>query len=52
MNFSNVYGRIQAWRNYRETVDQLSRLSRHELDDLGIAPGDINRIARKSSGLV
>ena len=34
------------YRAYRETVDQLSALSAHELTDLGIHPGDIRSIAQ------
>ena len=36
------------WRRYRDTVNELSRLSNRELNDLGIARGDINFVARKS----
>ena len=40
---------IRAFRNYRlykETVRELRRLSAHELKDVGIAPGDIEFVAR------
>jgi len=34
------------WRRYRETVNELSRLSTRELDDLGINRSDIPGVAR------
>lgn len=37
------------WRKYRETYNQLIRLSPHQMQDLGIAPVDVARIARQSS---
>lgn len=37
---------------YRQTVKELRSLSLHELDDIGIAPGDIRAIARASADLV
>ena len=36
------------WRRYRETVNELSRLSNRELSDLGIGRSDIPFVARKS----
>jgi len=36
------------WRRYRETVNELSRLSTRELDDLGINRSDIPGVARGS----
>ncbi len=36
------------WRRYRDTVNELSRLSNRELTDLGIARSDIPFVARKS----
>ncbi|WP_082549876.1 DUF1127 domain-containing protein [Mesorhizobium sp. Root157] len=36
------------WRAYRDTVNQLGRLSNRQLEDLGIARGEIERIARKA----
>jgi uncharacterized protein YjiS (DUF1127 family) len=38
--------RVRAYRDYRTTLGQLSQMSRHELDDIGITPADIDRIAR------
>jgi uncharacterized protein YjiS (DUF1127 family) len=43
---------IRRWlqaRRYRMTVERLSALSPGELHDLGIAPWDIDRLARKAS---
>jgi len=37
---------FRRWRNYRRTVAQLSRLSRRELEDIGIAPYQIEDVAR------
>jgi uncharacterized protein YjiS (DUF1127 family) len=44
----NLIRNYRNWRRYRETVNELSRLSTRELSDLGIARGDIQFVARKS----
>ncbi len=36
------------WRAYRDTVNELGRLSNRELADLGINRGEISAIARRS----
>jgi len=36
------------WRRYRETYNELMRLSNRELNDLGISRADIPTIARQS----
>ncbi len=36
------------WRRYRETYNELMRLSSRELNDLGINRADIPTIARQS----
>ncbi len=41
----------RAWRKYRQTYNELMRLSTRDLADLGINPGDIPEIARKSASL-
>jgi len=46
----NIVRSYNNWRRYRETVNELSRLSQRELSDLGIARGDISAIARRSVG--
>ena len=44
----NLIRNYRNWRRYRETVNELSRLSNRELSDLGITRGDIPYVARKS----
>lgn len=44
----NLIRNYRNWRRYRETVSELNRLSNRELNDLGIARGDIRNVARKS----
>lgn len=39
---------FEKWAKYQRTVRELSALSRRELDDLGIARSDIQKIARGS----
>ncbi len=46
----NIVRSYNNWRRYRETVNELSRLSQRELTDLGIARGDISAIARRTVG--
>ena len=41
----------KAWRKYRETYNELMRLSGRDLQDLGINRADIPSIARQSSSL-
>jgi uncharacterized protein YjiS (DUF1127 family) len=36
------------WRKYRDTYNELMRLTQRDLDDLGIARADIPAIARQS----
>jgi uncharacterized protein YjiS (DUF1127 family) len=40
--------RLTAWRKYRDAVRELSQLTDHELDDIGICRGDIEYIVRRS----
>ena len=49
MFLSLLAAKIAAWRRYRESVRELSRLSDRELSDLGIARGDIEFVARQSA---
>ncbi len=44
----NIKRSYTAWRKYRQTVDELSRMSDRELSDLGIARGEIGSIARRA----
>lgn len=46
MNIKRSYA---AWRKYRQTVNELSRMSDRELSDLGIGRGDISSVARSAS---
>lgn len=39
----------RTWRKYRETYNELMRLSPRELQDLGISRIDIRDIARKAT---
>jgi uncharacterized protein YjiS (DUF1127 family) len=41
----------RSWRKYRETYNELMRLSSRELQDLGINRVDIPTIARQSAKL-
>ena len=43
MNLLNSY---RQWRSYHRTVNELNKLSRRELDDLGLSYSDIPRVAR------
>ena len=43
----DLRGSYNRWRRYRRAVNELSGLSNRELDDLGIARGDIRRVARE-----
>lgn len=42
---AKAFGRIAAWNDARVTRAALSKLSDHELDDLGLIRGDIDTIA-------
>jgi uncharacterized protein YjiS (DUF1127 family) len=48
---NTLYGRFRRWRRYRDTVRELQGLSSRELNDLGILPADIGRLAREASRL-
>ena len=41
-----ILSRLRAYLRYRETVRELSRLSDHELSDIGLARRDIDSVAR------
>ena len=43
---SEIYTRILSWNDARITRRALSGLSDHELDDIGLIRGDIDRITR------
>ncbi|GGC55888.1 DUF1127 domain-containing protein [Chelatococcus reniformis] len=44
-----IVAKIRNWRRYRETVNELSRLTDRELEDLGIARWDIPFVAKRQS---
>jgi uncharacterized protein YjiS (DUF1127 family) len=43
---TTIAKRLKAYRDYRSVLGQLSHMSIHELDDIGITRADIERIAR------
>ncbi|RAK25895.1 uncharacterized protein YjiS (DUF1127 family) [Falsochrobactrum ovis] len=45
----NLIRSYNNWRRYRNTVNELSRLSPRELNDLGIMPSEIPFVARKAA---
>jgi uncharacterized protein YjiS (DUF1127 family) len=44
----NVARTFNNWRQYRQTVTELGRMSSRELQDLGINRADIESVARAS----
>ncbi|MGA1804394.1 DUF1127 domain-containing protein [Rhizobium sp. HT1-10] len=47
MNITRSYNN---WRKYRQTVNELGRMTTRELHDLGIDRSDIHRVAREATG--
>ncbi|GGE78209.1 MULTISPECIES: DUF1127 domain-containing protein [Stappia] len=47
--FESLTRKYRSWKSYQSTVSELSRLTTRELDDLGIARGDIPFIAKRVS---
>lgn len=47
--FSTIRDRYNRWQRFNRTVNELNSLSNRDLADLGIARGDISRIARESA---
>ncbi len=45
---TTLKSRYSTWKRYNRTVSELERLSFRELEDLGIARGDIQDIARRA----
>ena len=43
--------KVSAWRRYRISVRELSRLTDRELNDLGLNRFDIETVARQTAGL-
>jgi len=44
----NLIRNYRNWRAYRDTVNELGRLSNRQLADLGIVRDEIKTIARKA----
>ena len=42
-----LVSRVAAWNEARRTHDALSRLSTHELEDIGLSRGDIDRLSNR-----
>lgn len=46
MFITYLLSRYRAWQRYRATVDELSRLSDRELNDVGLSRSNIDHTAR------
>jgi uncharacterized protein YjiS (DUF1127 family) len=46
----NLTRSFNNWRKYRQTVNELGRMTTRELHDLGISRSDIARVAREAAG--
>ena len=46
ISLKTISEKLNARRRYREAVSELSKLSDHELSDIGISRGDIEYVAR------
>ena len=44
---SNMLNALANWNDARVTRNALSQLTARELDDIGLVPGDIDRISRR-----
>lgn len=49
--FDTVVRKYNTWVSYRRAVDELSRLSSRELNDLGISRSDIKFVARNATAV-
>ncbi len=47
----NVARSFNNWLKYRQTVNELGRMSHRELQDLGISKSDIHRVARAAAAM-
>lgn len=45
LTLGGLVNRVSSWNEARRTRAALSRLSAHELEDIGLSRGDIDRIA-------
>ena len=44
---TNTLSELANWNDARVTRNALSQLTAQELDDIGLVPGDIDRISRR-----
>jgi uncharacterized protein YjiS (DUF1127 family) len=47
--FETLKTRFNAYKRYSRTVSELEMLTVRELNDLGISPWDIKRVAKEAS---
>jgi uncharacterized protein YjiS (DUF1127 family) len=47
----NIASKFNNWRKFRQTVNELDRMTDRELHDLGIGRHDIRRVARTAAGI-
>jgi uncharacterized protein YjiS (DUF1127 family) len=47
ISLKTISEKLNAWRRYRAAVSELSKLSDHELSNIGIGRGDIEHVARR-----
>lgn len=47
LSLATLFARFTDWNEARRTRNILSKLSAHELDDIGLVPGDIDQIANR-----
>ena len=45
---TGIFASYRNWIKFRETCNELNRLSNRELDDLGIRRNDISRVAKQA----
>ena len=45
---STAFGTFAAWNDARLTRNSLAQLSAHELEDIGLTPGDIDTVSRRT----
>lgn len=45
LSLGGLLDRVTAWNEARRTRNALSKLSAHELEDIGLNRGDIDRLA-------
>lgn len=46
----NIARSFNNWRKFRQTVNELGRMSNRELHDLGIHRSEIRRVAKEAVG--